>query len=109
MAGTTAVNTFSLREGVGAAEFAAFSRDLDRPTCLALAEVESFDVYLVDHDRDGSAVDVVEVMTVTDWDRWVEVRDSAPQLRPVVDRFEQLVDIATVTTYFTRRTTGEEA
>jgi hypothetical protein len=108
MTAITAVNMFSLREGVTAGEFEAFSRDLDRPACLALDEVQSFDVYLVAESRDTPGVDVVEVMTVTDWDAWELARDTAPQLRPVVARFEQLVDTTTVVTYLTRHSSTPE-
>lgn len=108
MAPVTAVNTFSLRAGVTAAEFEAFSRDLDRPTCLALDEVQSFEVYLVDGNHGASGVDVVELMTVTDWDAWERTRDTAAQLLPVVARFEQLVDTTTVVTYLTRHSSTPE-
>jgi len=99
----SAINTFSLRPHVTAEEFDEFSREVDRPACLALDEVESFEVYLVEHGLGGSGgVDVVEVMTVRDWDAWVEARDHAPSLAPVTMRFSELVDESTVTTYLTR-------
>lgn len=98
----SAVNTFSLKPHVTVEEFDRFSREVDRPACLALDEVESFEVYLVDAGLGGSdAVDVVEVMTVRDWAAWERVRDSAPQLAPVTARFAELVDESTVTTYLT--------
>lgn len=104
----TAINTFSLKPHVAAEEFDRFSRELDRPACLALDEVESFEVYLVDHDhgRPG-AVDVVEVMTVRDWAAWELARDTAPTLAPVTARFADLVDEGTVTTYLTQRSNEE--
>lgn len=101
----TAINTFSLLPGVTAADFEEFSRDLDRPACLALDVVESFDVYLVD---DGT-VDVVELMTVRDWAAWEQERDSAPSLAPVTARFAELVDESTVTTWFASPSTGRES
>jgi len=97
----SAINTFSLRDGVTQAEFEQFSRELDRPTCLAFDEVEEFEVFFVEGADQGVAV--IEVMTVTSWDDWVAVRDGAPELEPVVQKFDELVDTDTVTTYFTRR------
>lgn len=103
-----AINTFSLKPHVTAEEFDRFSREVDRPTCLALDEVDAFEVYLVDHGLDGtSTVDVVEVMTVRDWAAWERVRDSSPALAPVTARFAELVDEATVTTHLTRPSVEE--
>jgi hypothetical protein len=97
----SAVNTFSLRPGVTIAEFEKFSVELDRPTCLAFDVVQSFEVFLV--DRDGAnGVDVVEIMTVTSWPEWERVRDGAPQLKAVVERFDELVEPGSVSTLFTR-------
>jgi hypothetical protein len=98
----SAINTFSLRPGVLAEDFDRFSREVDRPACLALREVESFEVYLVDHALDSSTVDVVEVMTVTDWAAWEQVRDNDPSFAPVSARFAELVDESSVSTYLTR-------
>jgi hypothetical protein len=92
----SAINTFRLRPGVEVAEFEQFSAELDRPTCLAFDEVLGFEVYLSD---DGT---VVEVMTVTSWPEWERVRDGAPELEPVVARFDELVEPGSVTTLFTR-------
>ena len=100
MPSISAVNTFRLRPGVTVEQFARFSAELDRPTCLRLGPVESFDVYLAEA---GSTVDVVEVMTVASWPEWEQVRDSAPEMAPVVARFEELVDVGSVTTYLTRK------
>jgi hypothetical protein len=97
----TAVNTFSLRPGVARAEFEEFSRTLDRPRCLALDVVRSFEVYLA--TEVDSRVDVVELMTVTDWGEWEAIRDSEPALEEVLARFDELVDGNTVTTVLTRR------
>jgi len=99
----SAVNTFSLLPHVTLRDFEEFSREVDRPACLALEEVSSFEVYFVDPDLGGSAgVDVVEVMTVTDWAAWERARDREPSLAPVTARFAELVDESTVTTYLTR-------
>jgi hypothetical protein len=103
----SAINSFSLKPHVTAEEFERFSREIDRPACLALDEVESFEVYLVDHDLGSAAVDVVEVMTVRDWPAWEHARDHAPSLAPVTARFSELVDESTVTTYLTRPVTKE--
>jgi len=93
----SAVNTFRLRSGVTAEQFERFSADLDRPTCLAFDEVLDFEVYLAE---DGA---VVEIMTVSSWPEWERVRDSSPELKPVVQRFGELVEPGSVTTLLTRK------
>ena len=98
----SAVNTFRLRSGVTAEQFERFSADLDRPTCLAFDVVLGFEVYLVD-DEDGANTDVVEIMTVASWPEWERVRDSAPELKPVVQRLDELVEPGSVTTLMTRK------
>ncbi|WP_199253526.1 hypothetical protein [Mycolicibacterium mengxianglii] len=97
----SAVNMFRLRPGVSSDEFEKFSVELDRPTCLALDVVLDFDVYLV-HDAGLSGFDVIEVMTVASWPEWERVRDHAPELEAVVQRFDQLVEPGSVTTVLTR-------
>jgi hypothetical protein len=92
----SAINVFRLRPGVDVADFEQFSADLDRPVCLGFDVVHGFEVYLSD---DGT---VVEIMTVASWPEWEKVRDSAPELAPVVARFDELVEPGSVTTYFTR-------
>ncbi|UXA18501.1 hypothetical protein [Mycobacterium sp. SMC-4] len=92
----SAINTFRLRPGVTTAEFEQFSVELDRPICLGFDVVRAFDVYL---SEDGT---VVEIMTVTSWPEWEKVRDGAPELKPVVERFDQLVQPGSVTTVIAR-------
>jgi hypothetical protein len=92
----SAINMFRLRPGVSVSDFEEFSAELDRPVCLGFDEVLGFEVYLSD---DG---DVVEIMTVTSWPEWEKVRDTAPELKPVVERFDELVEPGSVTTVFTR-------
>ena len=87
----SAVNMFRLRPGVSAAEFEQFSAELDRPRCLAFDVVLEFEVYLVE-GADSSGPDVVEVMTVASWPEWERVRDGAPELKPVLERFDELVE-----------------
>lgn len=101
MGAVTAVNLFSLRPGVTAAQFEAFSADLDQPTCLAFDVVERFDVY-VGQSEGASRVDVVEIMTVRSWPEWEAVRDDAPEFKPVLKRFDELVQPGSVSTLFTR-------
>lgn len=101
MGAVSAVNLFSLRPGVSAAQFEEFSAELDRPTCLAFDVVERFEVYLVEGDH-PSKVDVVEVMTVKSWSEWESVRDNAPEFEPVMRRFDELVEPGSVSTLFTR-------
>ena len=93
----SAVNTFRLRSGVTAEQFERFSADLDRPTCLTFDEVLDFEVYLAE---DGA---VVEIMTVSSWPEWERVRDSSPELKPVVERFDELVEPGSVATLLTRK------
>jgi hypothetical protein len=96
----SAINTFRLRPGVSSEQFERFSAELDRPRCLAFDVVLGFDVYLTD---DPSGTDVVEIMTVTSWPEWERVRDTAPELKPVVERFDELVEPGSVTTLLTRK------
>jgi hypothetical protein len=98
----SAVNTFRLRPGVDVEEFEKFSADLDRPTCLAFDVVLGFEVYLVEGE-DGAGTDVVEIMTVSSWPEWERVRDTAPELKPVVERFDELVEPGSVSTLLTRK------
>jgi hypothetical protein len=98
----SAVNTFRLRPGVSAAQFEQFSTELDRPTCLAFDVVLGFDVFLNEADGHGDS-DVVEIMTVASWPEWERIRDSAPELRPVVQRFDELVEPGSVATLLTRK------
>lgn len=93
----SAVNTFRLRSGVTADQFERFSADLDRPTCLAFDVVLGFEVYL---GEDGN---VVEIMTVSSWPEWERIRDSSPELKPVVQRLDELVEPGSVTTLLTRK------
>ena len=105
----SAVNTFRLRPGVTAEQFERFSAELDRPTCLAFDVVLGFEVYLVDGASEATGdggcdgADVVEIMTVSSWPEWERVRDSAPELKPVVDKFDELVQPDSVTTLLTRK------
>jgi hypothetical protein len=94
----SAVNMFRLRPGVSVSDFERFSVELDRPRCLAFDVVLGFEVYLA-----TETTDVIEVMTVSSWPEWEKVRDSAPELEPVVQRFDELVEPGSVTTVFTRK------
>ncbi|OPX11564.1 hypothetical protein [Mycobacterium sp. AT1] len=95
----SAVNTFRLRSGVTAEQFERFSADLDRPTCLAFDVVFDFEVYLTE----GEGTEVVEIMTVSSWPEWERVRDASPELKPVVERFDELVEPSSVATLLTRK------
>lgn len=97
-----AVTMFSLRPGVDWAEFHRFSVELDQPACLACDAVQSFRAYRVTSAPDGGRADVVEVLQVRDWAAWEQVRDNDPAFTPVLNRFVELVDVATVRTWFTQ-------
>jgi len=97
----SAVNMFRLRPGVALADFERFSTELDRPVCLGFDVVLSFDVYLVD-DPGPEGADVIEVMTVTSWPQWQQLLADAPELKPVLSRFDELVETSTITTVLTR-------
>lgn len=98
----SAINMFRLRPGVSTTDFENFSRELDRPRCLALDVVLGFEVYLAERADDPSGHDVIEVMTVASWPEWETVRDSAPELKDVLARFDELVEPDSVTTVFAR-------
>jgi len=103
-----AVNLFSMLPGVDPAEFERFSTEVDRPTCLAHHHiVRRFDVFRVNNAPDGAPADILEVMEVTDWAEWEQLRDNHPSMKPVIEGFDRLVDPATVRTYFTHAISGE--
>jgi hypothetical protein len=99
---THAINMFRLRPGVSTEEFEQFSLELDRPRCLALDVVLGFEVYFTEQTDNTAGPHVIEVMTVASWPEWEKVRDSAPELEPVVARFDELVEPGSVTTTLTR-------
>lgn len=102
----SAINTFRLRPGVDAEQFERFSAELDRPTCLAFDVVLGFDVYLADGDGASEGrITVVEVMTVSSWTEWQRLLESAPELKPVIERFDELVEPGSVSTLLTRELT----
>ena len=105
---TVAVNLFSMLPGVDPADFERFSTEVDRPTCLAHADiVRRFDAFRVNQAPDGAPADILEVMEVTDWAAWEKLRDTHPTMKPVTAGFDQLVDPATVRTYFTHLIPGD--
>ncbi|KAA0094123.1 hypothetical protein CIW49_25825 [Mycolicibacterium sp. P1-18] len=102
-----AVNLFSMLPGVDPADFEAFSTEVDRPTCLSHRDVvRRFDAFRVTTAPDGAPADILEVMEVTDWAAWERLRDTHPTMKPVTEGFDQLVDPATVRTYFTHLIPG---
>lgn len=103
-----AVNLFSMLPGVDPAAFERFSTEVDRPTCLAHRDiVRRFDAFRVDDAPDGAPADILEVMEVTDWAAWERLRDTHPTMKAVTAGFDELVDPATVRTYFTHLIPGE--
>jgi hypothetical protein len=102
-----AVNLFSMLPGVDPADFERFSTEVDRPTCLAHDIVRRFEAFRVDEAPDGAPADILEIMEVTDWADWEQLRDTHPTMTPVIDGFNALVDPATVRTYFTHVISGE--
>ncbi|TRW80683.1 hypothetical protein FK535_18440 [Mycolicibacterium sp. 018/SC-01/001] len=103
----SAINMLRLRPGVTLAEFERFSAELDRPVCLAFDVVLSFDVFFVD-DPGPDEADVIEVMTVTSWPQWQQHLADAPELTPVLARFDELVETSSVTTILTRPAQPQE-
>ena len=102
--GEYAINLIPVRPGVDPADFAQFSAEVDQPTLLAQDVVLGFDAYAVTRRDDGApSVEIVEVMHVSSWDRWVEVRDNSEALKPVSEGFEQRVDPGMVRTIFGTR------
>ena len=96
-----AINLLPLKPDVAAADFARFSAELDQPACLAQDVAEGFDAYAVTRrDPDAPAFDIVEVMTVRSWREWERVRDGMDELKPITERFDQLVEGAGVRTLF---------
>ncbi len=96
-----AVNLIPLRDPAMLEDFKRFSNEVDRPICLAQDVVLGFDAFAVTRRDEGApAVDIVEVMTVRNWDEWVDVRDNMPAMDEVMTGFDKLVDAATVRTLF---------
>lgn len=98
-----AVNMFRMRPGVDPQRFAEFSSRIDQPTVLAHPfGVSRFEAYRVLADTEGSplGVDIVEIMQVSDWSTWVEVRDHEPSLLPVTTGFDELVELGSVRSSF---------
>ncbi len=99
-----AINLIPIRSGVSVDDFACFSATLDQPTCLAQDVVQSFDAYRITGGRiDSMTFDILEVMRVRSWPEWVQVRDGLDALRPVMTRFNELVDSSAVRTLFGTR------
>ena len=70
----TMIVTYRLLEGVDPATFAAWSRDVDTPRCLALDVCLGFNTYVAANPEAGQP-HVVEVITATsaaDWDLAME-------------------------------------
>jgi len=99
---TLVVNLFRLRPGVLPSRFAEFSGTVDQPRCLAHPTVVThFDAYLVGGPTaEALDADVVEVMEVSDWPSWVQLRDHDPSLAPVLAGFDELVDPSSVRSSF---------
>jgi hypothetical protein len=90
--GEFAINLIPVRPG-HAEGFRRFSAELDQPTLLAQDVVLGVDAYAVTRRDEGApSVDIVEVMHVTSWDEWVEVRDGSEALKPVTAAFEEHAD-----------------
>jgi len=102
-----AVNLFSMLPGVDPADFERFSTEVDRPTCLAHDIVRRFEAFRVNDAPDGAPADILEVMEVTNWADWEQLRDNHPSMKPVIEGFDKLVDPASVRTYFTHAISGE--
>jgi hypothetical protein len=96
-----AINLIRMRSGVDPARFAEFSATVDQPTCLAKDVVLGFDAYRVPA-ADAAAVgaDIIEVMHVSSWSAWEQVRDHDPDLEPVTRGFDELADPDAVRTLF---------
>jgi hypothetical protein len=96
-----AINLLPLKSSAEIADFERFSAEIDQPTCLAQDVVEGFDAYAVTRRDPGApAFDIVEVMTVRSWSEWERVRDGMEELKPITDRFDQLIDGDGVRTLF---------
>jgi len=99
-----AINLIPLRPGIAQDSFTKFSTEIDQPICLAQDAVLGFEAFaVVSRDPGAPSVDIVEVMEVTSWERWVQTRDRLEAMKPVTDGFEQLVEPTAVRTIFARR------
>jgi hypothetical protein len=91
---TVVINMFRMRAGESVDSFAEFSAEADQPVCLAhSAVVKGFKAYrLSGASATEFAADIIEVMEVSDLAEWENIRDNDPSFRPLVQRFEELVD-----------------
>jgi hypothetical protein len=104
-----AINLIPVRHGVAAEEFATFSSTVDQPLCIAQDVVLGFDAYRVVHDAGlERPFDIVEVMRVRSWSEWERVRDGLAELRPVTERFDELVNSSLVRTFLATRIARSE-
>lgn len=98
-----AVNMFRMRPGVDPQRFARFSAHVDQPTVLAHRSVISrFEAYRVLGGTEESplGVDIIEIMEVSNWSNWIEIRDHDPSLIPVAAGFDELVELDSVRSSF---------
>lgn len=96
------VNMFRLKQGISQERFMEFSSTIDQPLVLAHSNiVHRFDVFAVGGaTAEALDADIIELMGVTDWDNWVQVRDHDPSLRPVTAGFEELVEHTSIRSSF---------
>jgi len=75
---STRVFTFyNLRPDVDVAEFLAWSRTVDQPTCARMPACHRFDVFLAKVEVDGKPTyRVIEDIEVESWDKWQETLTS---------------------------------
>jgi hypothetical protein len=95
---TIAINMFRMRTGIPSSRFATFSSQIDQPLCLAHTDVvKRFEAYRIPAEHAiAMGADIIEVMEVSDWEEWVQVRDHDPSIRPVMTGFDELVDPSSV-------------
>lgn len=93
---TTRIITFyRLNDGVSPEEFAAFSREVDRPACLAKPACLRFDVFTATDATDGLGRYIVEDIDATSWQDW-NAAAAEPSHEPIMSRWRELADESSV-------------
>ena len=89
------VTFYKLNDGVSAEEFATFSREVDRPACLAMPACLQFEVFTAAGGTGGFDRYIVEDINVTSWEEWAAAT-AHPSHAPIMARWRELADEASV-------------
>lgn len=92
---TRILTFYKLNDGVSADEFLDFSRNVDRPACLAMPACSTFEVFAGAANGDDTERHIIEDITVTSWQEW-EAATSQPGHQSIMARWRELADESSV-------------